>query len=125
MLLGMSRSAAAESVFHAIASPTRRALLDELAAKERNVGELVTALDVSQSAVSQQLAILREAGLVEERAEGRFRWYRLRAKPLAEIDHWIRRYRTLIEQQLDDLGRVLDELPDTPAESRERKRRRP
>ncbi len=120
----MSRSAAAESVFHAIASPTRRALLDQLALRESNVTDLVAALDVSQSAVSQQLGVLREAGLVEERAEGRFRWYRLRAKPLAEIDLWISRYRAVIEQQLDELGRVLDEMPDEPEEARQRPKKR-
>ncbi|MFT3712974.1 MAG: metalloregulator ArsR/SmtB family transcription factor [Archangium sp.] len=121
----MPRSAADESVFHAIASPTRRALLDQLALQERNVTDLVTALDVSQSAVSQQLAVLRGAGLVEERSEGRFRWYRLRAKPLAEIDLWISRYRAVIEQQLDALGDVLDQLPDEPEEAAQRKRKKP
>ena len=71
---------ATDSVFQAIACPTRRALIDELTGGERNVTGLVESLDVSQSAVSQQLAILKTAGLVEERAEGRFRYYRLRAK---------------------------------------------
>jgi DNA-binding transcriptional ArsR family regulator len=120
----MARAAAAESVFHAIASPTRRALLDQLAVQERNVGDLVSALDVTQSAVSQQLAVLRSAGLVEERAEGRFRWYRLRVGPLAEIDTWISRYRAALEQQLDDIGHVLDALPDEPEEAAQRKRKK-
>lgn len=110
----MSRSASGESVFQAIACPTRRALLDALALGESNVSDLVASLDVTQSAVSQQLAILKSAGLVEERAEGRFRYYRLRAEPLAEIDAWIGRYRAYIERQLDALGRVLDAMPDDP-----------
>src|SRR2546428_394741 len=97
----MPRSAAAESVSHAIACPTRRALLDVLAGGESNVTDLVTSLDVTQSAVSQQLLVLKNAGLVEERAEGRFRVYRLRAKPLSEIDVWLTRYRAHIERQLD------------------------
>jgi DNA-binding transcriptional ArsR family regulator len=108
------RSASDESVFQAIACPTRRALLDALALGERNVSELVAALDVTQSAVSQQLAILKSAGLVDERAHGRFRFYRLRAEPLAAIDAWIGRYRGYLEQQLDELGRVLDQMPDEP-----------
>ena len=102
-------------MFQAIACPTRRALLDVLAQGERNVSDLVAALDVTQSAVSQQLAILKTAGLVGERAEGRFRYYRLRAEPLAAIDAWLGRYRGHVEQQLDALGRVLDDLPDEPA----------
>lgn len=110
----MSRSASDDSVFQAIASTTRRALLDALMLGESNVSDLVATLDVTQSAVSQQLAILKSAGLVEERVEGRFRYYRLRAEPLAEIDAWIGRYRAYIERQLDALGRVLDDMPDDP-----------
>lgn len=110
----MSRTASDDSVFQAIASPTRRALLDALMLGETNVSDLVGTLDVTQSAVSQQLAILKSAGLVVERVEGRFRYYRLRAEPLAEIDAWIGRYRAYIERQLDALGRVLDDMPDEP-----------
>ena len=117
----MPRSAAAESVFHAIACPTRRALLDVLAGGESNVSDLVASLDVTQSAVSQQLAVLKSAGLVDERAEGRFRLYRLRAKPLGEVDTWLSRYRAHIERQLDALGDVLDAMPDEPNEAKERK----
>ena len=108
----MSRGTSSESVFQAIACPTRRALIDALATGERHVSDLVATLDVSQSAVSQQLAILKNAGLVEERSEGRFRYYRLRAKPLEEVQVWINRYRAQIERQLDALGHVLDTLPD-------------
>src|SRR3954471_398021 len=108
----MPRSAADESVFHAIACPTRRALLDALAGGETNVTDLVASLDVTQSAVSQQLAVLKSAGLVDERAEGRFRLYRLRAQPLGEVDVWLNRYRAQIERRLDALGDVLDSLPD-------------
>src|SRR5450432_3080477 len=110
----MSRSASNESVFQAIACPTRRLLIDALALGESNVSDLVASLSVTQSAVSQQLAILKSAGLVGERAEGRFRYYRLRAAPLAEVDGWLNRYRAAMERQLDALGRVLDDLPDEP-----------
>ncbi len=110
----MPRAASSDSVFQAIACPTRRALLDALAAGETHVSGLVASLGVSQSAVSQQLAVLRGAGLVEERAEGRFRYYRLRAAPLGEVDVWLNRYRALVERQLDALGDVLDSMPDEP-----------
>ena len=121
----MPRAASDESVFQAIACPTRRALLDALAlGGESNVSDLVASLDVTQSAVSQQLAVLRGAGLVEERAEGRFRYYRLRASPLAEIDAWLARYRAHLERELDALGRVLDAMPDVePPKPRRRKRK--
>jgi DNA-binding transcriptional ArsR family regulator len=108
----MSRAPSSESVFQAIACPTRRALIDALVAGESHVSGLVARVNVSQSAVSQQLAVLKNAGLVEERAEGRFRYYRLRAKPLAAVDAWINRYRAQIERQLDALGDLLDALPE-------------
>jgi DNA-binding transcriptional ArsR family regulator len=76
---------------------------------------------VTQSAVSQHLAVLKGAGLVTERAEGRFRLYRLRAKPLAEVDRWLSRYRAHIERQLDTLGQLLDTIPDEPNEAKERR----
>ena len=108
----MARAASDESVFHAIACPTRRALMDSLALGERSVGDLVASLDVTQSAVSQQLGVLKRAGLVEERAEGRFRFYRLRAKPLTEVDLWVARHRAAMHRTLDALGEVLDAMPD-------------
>lgn len=110
----MARRSSDEGVFEAIASPTRRALLDALADGERNVTHLVGRLDVTQGAVSQQLKILKAAGLVEERREGKFRHYRLRAEPLAEVEAWMQRYRAHVERQLDALGRVLDAMPDSP-----------
>jgi DNA-binding transcriptional ArsR family regulator len=105
-------------VFQAIASPTRRALLDALSGGESNVSDLVASLCITQSAVSQQLAILKSAGLVSERSEGRFRHYRLQAKPLAEVDAWLGRYRAYLERELDALGRVLDAMPDSPTPHR-------
>ena len=116
----MARAASDESVFLAIASPTRRALLSALALGETSVSDLVASLDVTQSAVSQQLAVLKSAGLVAERAEGRFRHYRLRPAPLDEVAAWIDRTRAFHEKQLDALGRVLDSLPD---DSKKEKRR--
>jgi DNA-binding transcriptional ArsR family regulator len=111
----VARIASSENVFQAIACPTRRALIDALAQGERNVSGLVESVNVSQSAVSQQLAVLKSAGLVEERAEGRFRYYRLRAEPLAEVEVWVNRYRAYVERQLDALGDVLDAMPDEEA----------
>ena len=112
----VSRAASDDSVFQAIASPTRRALLDALSLGESNVSTLVSCLNITQSAVSQQLGILKSAGLVSERTDGRFRHYRLEASPLREVDAWVARYRARLERQLDAIGRVLDELPDQPSD---------
>ena len=59
------------SAFAALAEPNRRRILDLLRARERPVGELVDALSVSQPAVSKHLRVLREAGVVEARVDGR------------------------------------------------------
>ncbi|MFO0547128.1 MAG: metalloregulator ArsR/SmtB family transcription factor [Polyangiaceae bacterium] len=111
----MSRAPSHLSVFNALASETRRALLDVLRDGEATVSTLVDGLNISQPAVSQQLNVLRAAGLVEERADGRFRYYRLCPAPLAEVDAWIERYRVFWTSRLDALGAVLDEMPDEPA----------
>jgi DNA-binding transcriptional ArsR family regulator len=100
----------AEAVFQAISSPTRRKLLDVLARGERSVGDLVETTDITQGAVSQQLAILERAGLVTQRAEGRFRFYSLRPEPLELVDQWLRGYREFVASRLDVLGRVLDDM---------------
>jgi DNA-binding transcriptional ArsR family regulator len=105
----MAVAIASESTFTAIASETRRKLLDALRGAERTVSELVGIAGVSQPAVSQHLSVLRDAGLVEERAEGRFRFYRLKAKPLAEVMAWVRAYESFWTDKLAALGRVLDE----------------
>ena len=98
-----------EVAFGALASRTRRRILDALLRGERSVGELVRVARVSQPAVSQHLAVLREAGLVEERRDGRFRYYRLDARPLAEVLGWLRRYERFWSGRLAALRRVLDE----------------
>jgi DNA-binding transcriptional ArsR family regulator len=121
----MGRAPSDSSVFHALASETRRTLLDALFEREATVGELVERLGVSQPAVSQQLAVLKAAGLVDERAEGRFRFYHLRAEPLAEVARWVERYRSFWEARFDALGSVLDDMDDRPAtKGRHRPRRK-
>jgi len=100
-----------ELVFQAIASGTRRQLLDALVRGERTVSQLVEQVDVTQGAVSQQLAVLERAGLVSQRAEGRFRFYSLSPAPLALVEQWLQAYRAFVSERLDHLGRVLDALP--------------
>jgi len=100
-----------ELVFQAIASGTRRQLLDALVRGEQTVSQLVEQVDVTQGAVSQQLGVLERAGLVAQRAEGRFRFYSLRPEPLALVEQWLDAYRAFVSDRLDALGRVLDALP--------------
>jgi DNA-binding transcriptional ArsR family regulator len=99
-------------VFDVIAERHRRQILDLLRLRERSVGELVTALAVSQPAVSKHLRLLRDAGLVEARVEAQRRVYRVRVEPLREVDKWLAPYRTLWSTSLDDLERHLDQMDD-------------
>ena len=72
-------------VLVALAEPTRRQVLEVLRAGPRSVGELTDAVPVSQSAVSQHLRVLREAGLVTERREGTRRLYRVDPDGLSSL----------------------------------------
>jgi DNA-binding transcriptional ArsR family regulator len=91
----------------AIADPTRRRLLELVRDREVPAGELAATFDVSRPAVSRHLRVLRQAGLVHERREGRLRLYRADPAPLAELRDWLERYwderldalRTLVEDQ--------------------------
>jgi DNA-binding transcriptional ArsR family regulator len=84
----MVRKTASFDVFHAVSCGTRRKIIELLADKERPVGDLVDALRIQQPSVSEQLRVLREAGLVEVRPEGRQRLYRLNAARLKPVADW-------------------------------------
>ena len=76
-------------MFEVLAEPHRRRILDLLRVEERPVGDLVADLGISQPAVSKHLRVLRDAGLVDVRADAQRRLYRLRPEPLREIDEWL------------------------------------
>ncbi len=91
-----------------LAEPTRRRITDVLRRAECSVGELVTALDMSQPAVSKHLRVLRDAGVVSVRTAAQQRIYRLEPGPFRELDAWLAPYRTLWTHHLDRLERHLD-----------------
>jgi DNA-binding transcriptional ArsR family regulator len=100
--------AAHSDVFQAIAHPARRAILDRLRDGEQPVMALAEPFDMTLPAVSQQLRVLRRAGLVTERREGRQRVYRLNPEPLRDIRDWMRHYDKFWTRKLRDLGAYLD-----------------
>jgi DNA-binding transcriptional ArsR family regulator len=112
----MVQAAAEHLVYGAISNDVRRRVLDTLRGGERSVGDLVARLELTQPAVSQHLAVLRQAGLVSERAAGRYRFYRLRAEPLRDVARWTEQFRELWEARLDALGDLLDDMTDEPEE---------
>ena len=103
----MTRGKSSVNVFRAVADSTRRELLDRLAEGEQPVTRLAARFDMSLPAVSQHLKMLREAGLVAERREGRQRLYRLRATPLKEVADWVSHYDRFWRSKLKALGEHL------------------
>lgn len=101
-----------EPVFAALSEPTRCRILDRLRRREHSVGELVAALALSQPAVSKHLRVLRDSGLVSVRTAAQRRIYRLRHRPLRELDAWLEPYRRLWTRHLEALERHLDEEED-------------
>ena len=87
----------------ALADPVRRELVALLAHGEVAAGELADRFPVSRPAVSRHLRVLREAGLVTARAEGKRRLYALDPRPLRELDDWLEPYRDLWARRLDAL----------------------
>ena len=92
-----------EAALRALADPSRRSIVARLARGPVTAGELAAMFPIARPGVSRHLRVLREAGLVEVRAEAQRRVYSLRPDPLAEIDAWLGTYRVLWEQRLDAL----------------------
>jgi DNA-binding transcriptional ArsR family regulator len=91
------------AVFEALADPTRRRILELLAAGERAAGDIAGEFAISRPGVSRHLRVLREAGLVRSRGEGQRRLYSVDPEPLAEVEAWLVRYRAFWAQRLDAL----------------------
>jgi len=113
-------------VFHAVAEPTRREILDLLAVRERSAGELVATFPrLTQPAVSRHLGILLKVGLVASRPEAQRRIYSIRAARLAELDVWLQRYRRFWSDRLDALGDHLNKRAankNSPSKSSNKKK---
>ena len=94
-------------IFTALADPTRRRIIESLAAGETSFGELADQFEMSRPAVSQHLKVLRDAGIVASRPDAQRRIYRLNDESLEEVDAWIRKVREFWSQRLDRLERLL------------------
>jgi DNA-binding transcriptional ArsR family regulator len=101
------------STFEVLAEPRRRDILELLRSGERPVGDLVERLNLSQPAVSKHLRVLKDAGLVDVRADAQRRLYRISPQPLEELDAWLEPYRQFWSTQLDRLESHLDTRRNT------------
>lgn len=93
----MSRPIASSDVFRAVADPTRRRLLDMLRQREHTFGELCEPFHLHLATLSRHLAVLRQAGLVTQRRQGRNRVYSIHPGSLVLVLDWITRYRPLLK----------------------------
>jgi DNA-binding transcriptional ArsR family regulator len=87
----------------ALADPTRRQIVELLAERERDAGEIASHFRVSRPAVSRHLRVLREHGLVQSRSVAQRRVYSLEPAPLEELDAWLSKYRAFWTNRLDAL----------------------
>ncbi|MFY9560238.1 MAG: metalloregulator ArsR/SmtB family transcription factor [Terriglobales bacterium] len=99
----------AETTFHALADPTRRAVLDLLRRGAQPAGQIAEAFPISRPAISKHLRQLRRARLVVEHRRGRHRFYQLNAEPLKAVDSWLGHYRNFWQANLANLKAFVEQ----------------
>ena len=104
-----------DRVFHALADPGRRLMLERLGRGPASVSELARPLSMSLAAVVQHVQILEASGLVRTQKIGRTRTCSLNPVTLRSAEHWMSERRTLVERRLDRLGDYLAETADPAA----------
>lgn len=97
----MARARTTSDVFNAVAETRRRDILTYLAVRERPVADIVAALRLDQPVVSKHLRVLRDAGLVHVRREGRQKFYRTRAEAIRPVHQWAGTFERFWQHQLD------------------------
>jgi DNA-binding transcriptional ArsR family regulator len=98
--------------FDVLGDPVRRRILELLAGSEHSSGDIVTVVQrefgITQSAVSQQLRVLRESGFASVRIDGARRIYSVEGAPLREVDGWLERFRMFWAPRLDALATEIE-----------------
>lgn len=109
----MQNAVVAETrIFQALADPSRRAIFESLIGSEAAVKDLTARFAISQPAVSQHLAILKDAGLVNARREGRCIYYRIEPRGLQPLIDWMTHYRAFWTEHLERLDHLLENLEE-------------
>jgi len=98
-----------DRVFHALADPTRRALVERLTRGPASVKQLAEPHEMSLAAVVQHIAVLEESVVIRTKKEGRVRTCRIEVNVLRSAERWIAQRRELWERRLDRLEELLDE----------------
>jgi DNA-binding transcriptional ArsR family regulator len=105
-----SAAVAENKIFHALADPSRRAIFEALTGGEAAVKDLTARFSISQPAVSQHLAALKEAGMVNARREGRRVYYRVEPTGMKPLIDWITHYRAFWMERVDRLEQLLEKM---------------
>lgn len=104
------RADSLSSTFSALADPTRRAILAQLAEGDAIVGDLAEPFDMTLPSVSRHLKVLEDAGLITREKDAQRRICHLQAEQLKKASDWIAHYRAFWETQFDSLARYVDDL---------------
>ncbi len=106
----LNQSSNLDSLFHALADPARRAMVERLSRGPAPVSELARPLPMSLPSAMQHLAVLEAAGLVRSRKIGRVRTCAIETQALSQAEQWINARRIEWDQRLDRLGDYLKTL---------------
>jgi DNA-binding transcriptional ArsR family regulator len=99
-------------VFHGLADPTRRAVLERLSSGPAAVSELAEPFGMSLPSFLQHLDVLEDCGLVKSRKSGRVRTYQLTPQPLKAAEGWLEKQRAIWNRRLDQLESYLAVLKE-------------
>lgn len=105
-------ASAQDRIFAALADPSRRAIFESLTHGEAAVKDLTARFDISQPAVSQHLAHLKHAGLVDARRDGRCVYYRVQPRGMKPLIDWIAHYRAFWTEHVGRLERLLEDMDE-------------
>ena len=111
-------SDALSETFHALADPTRRAILARLSQGESTVKDLSAPFAMSAPAITKHLKVLERAGLITRGREAQWRPCRLDAAPLRDATGWLDEYRKFWDERFTRLGQVLDDIQKPPTDSK-------
>ena len=98
------------STFHALADPTRRAILESLTTGEKTVSDLAEPFDMTMPAITKHLKVLEKAKLIERSKQAQYRPCHLNPAPLKDLDAWMEQYRKFWEASFDRLDDYLKTL---------------
>ena len=117
MVPAMVQLAAADVVFHALANPTRRKVLERLSTGPATVSELAAPFDMQLPSFVQHLSVLERSRLIKSKKQGRVRTYEIAPERFKIVEDWLTARRRLWEARLDRFDQYVKQLKDKESES--------